>query len=160
MTTEYGKRLKLARKHAGLTQKELAPLAGMSQSNLSELETISHRSGYTTQLAQACCVDPHWLATGDGEMLSTQNTQTATAPNELKVRRQDIPAHGSTRQVVQAMAALIEELSPDELHDIGSLLSVWGRQGAPAHITEALIASLAALDDQARSQSGLSKRKK
>jgi len=154
MTTEYGKRLKLARKHAGLTQKELAPMSGMSQSNLSELETISHRSGYTTQLAQACGVDPHWLATGDGEMLSIQ---TAAAPNELKVRRQDIPAHGSTRQVVQAMAALIDEMTPEQWHDIGALLSVWGRQGAPAHITEALIA---ALDDQARSQSGLSKRKK
>ena len=156
MTTDYGKRLKLARKHARLTQKQLAPLAGMSQSNLSELETISHRSGYTSQLALACGVDPHWLATGDGEMLTTQTTQPATA-TELKVRQQDIPVPGSTRQVVQSMGALIDQMTPEQWQDIGALLSVWGRQGAPAHITEALIA---ALDDQAGSQSGLSKLKK
>lgn len=69
MTTDFGRRLKLARKHAGLTQKELAPMAGMSQSNLSELETVAHESGKTAQLAAACGVDAHWLATGDGMMV-------------------------------------------------------------------------------------------
>jgi len=69
MSTDYGKRLKLARKHAQLTQKQLAPLAGITQSTLSELETIAHGSAFTAQLAAACGVNARWLATGDDQML-------------------------------------------------------------------------------------------
>lgn len=72
MSTEFARRLKRARKHARLTQKQLAPLAGMSQSNLSELETVAHQSGKTPQLAKACGVNSHWLATGEGGMLDPE----------------------------------------------------------------------------------------
>ena len=41
----------------------------MSQGTLSELETNGQSSGMTTQLAAACGVDAHWLATGMGDML-------------------------------------------------------------------------------------------
>jgi len=74
MTTEFGRRLKQARKHAGFTQKQLAPRVGMSQSNLSELETIAHESGKTPQLAEACGVNAFWLATGVGQMLDEAST--------------------------------------------------------------------------------------
>ena len=70
MATDFGKRLASSRKLAGFTQKQLAPLVGMSQSNLSELETVSFESGKTAQLARHCGVDAYWLATGDGDMLS------------------------------------------------------------------------------------------
>lgn len=69
MSTDFGKRLKAARKHAGLTQKQLAPLVPMSQSNLSELETVAYGSTFVPQLARVCGVNAHWLATGEGEML-------------------------------------------------------------------------------------------
>lgn len=69
MTTDFGRRVKAARKYAKLTQKQLAARASMSQSNVSELETIAHESGRTMQLALACGVNAHWLATGEGEML-------------------------------------------------------------------------------------------
>ena len=68
--SEYGSRLQQARRHAGLTQKQLAARAGMSQGTLSELETNAQSSGFTPQLAAACGVDAHWLATGMGEMLA------------------------------------------------------------------------------------------
>lgn len=77
MTTEFGRRLKAARKKAGLTQKQLAPLAEMSQSNLSELETIAHGSSKTPQLARVCGVNAHWLATGEGDM---EDLQVMDAP--------------------------------------------------------------------------------
>lgn len=67
--SEYGSRLQQARRHARLTQKQLAARAGMSQGTLSELETNGQSSGMTTQLAAACGVDAHWLATGMGDML-------------------------------------------------------------------------------------------
>lgn len=69
MATDFGKRVAQARKRAGLTQKELAPKVGMSQSNLSELETVAHESGKTAQIAHVCRVDAYWLATGEGDML-------------------------------------------------------------------------------------------
>lgn len=77
MSTEFGRRLKQARKHAGLTQKQLAPKAGMSQSNLSELETVAHQSGKTPQLARACGVNGVWLATGEGGMLDPEQVANA-----------------------------------------------------------------------------------
>lgn len=69
MPTEFGRRVKAARAHAKLTQKQLAARAGMSQSNLSELETVAHESGRTLQIAMACNVNAHWLATGEGQMM-------------------------------------------------------------------------------------------
>lgn len=79
--SEYGSRLKQARKHAGLTQKQLAARAGMSQGNLSELETVAQSSGMTLQLAAACGVNAHWLATGDGEMLpNSEKTPVGISP--------------------------------------------------------------------------------
>lgn len=80
MTTDFGRRLKMARSHAGLTQKQLAPKAGMSQSNLSELETVGHESGKTAQLAAALGVDAHWLATGEGNMLPAGHLNLAEPP--------------------------------------------------------------------------------
>lgn len=67
--SDYGSRLQQARRHAGLTQKQLAARAGISQGTLSELEINAQSSGFTPQLAAACGVDAHWLATGMGAML-------------------------------------------------------------------------------------------
>lgn len=78
--SEYGSRLKQARQHAKLSQKQLAALAGMSQGNLSELETIGHSSGMTLQLAVACGVDAHWLATGQGQMLPSSGQSQVGLP--------------------------------------------------------------------------------
>lgn len=80
MVTDFARRLKAARKLAGLSQKQLAPLAGMSQSNLSGLETQGYQSGKTAQLAAACGVEAHWLATGEGPMLDSRRTAADQAP--------------------------------------------------------------------------------
>lgn len=73
MSTEYGKRLKAAMKHAKLTQTALASRVDMGQGSLSELINKGSGSKFTVQLAAACGVDAHWLATGEGEMLPHQN---------------------------------------------------------------------------------------
>ncbi|TFW72079.1 hypothetical protein C3Y98_04565 [Methylotenera oryzisoli] len=68
----YASRLKLARKHAGLTQSQLTELCGnvFTQQNLSLLEkTDGKGSKFTLQIANACGVNPDWLATGFGDML-------------------------------------------------------------------------------------------
>jgi len=66
--SEFGMRLHASRRRAGLSQAALAAKVGMSQSTLAEAETIAQGSAKTSQLALATGVDPHWLATGQGEM--------------------------------------------------------------------------------------------
>lgn len=74
---KYGERLKAARDHAGLTQKQLADAVKISQPTLSGLETgDAIGSSFTVQLARACGVSPDWLADEVGDMLSTAYTIT------------------------------------------------------------------------------------
>ena len=68
MATEYGKRLRLARKGAGLTQGALSKKTGIAQSTISTAEREGRGSSETPVYAQACGVNAMWLAKGDGEM--------------------------------------------------------------------------------------------
>jgi transcriptional regulator with XRE-family HTH domain len=64
-----GKRIKGLRKTMGLTQPELAKLAGIQQGSLSELETGETkrpRGDTLVRIAKALQVDPDWLITGTG----------------------------------------------------------------------------------------------
>lgn len=69
MNDTFGERIKQARKHADLTQKELADKTGISQTAVHKLEcgrSASSRRAVT--IALTCGVDPIWLDTGRGEM--------------------------------------------------------------------------------------------
>ena len=89
---ELKDRLKKARKYAGLTQKEIeSRINGLKQSSYSELERGESKSSTKLiELATLFQVDPVWLATGDGEML------TKPSPSELMQRIKDIE-NGGTR---------------------------------------------------------------
>ena len=66
---DLSERIKIARKQAKLTQKELADRVGVSQTAIHKLEcgrSISSRR--TVTIALTCGVDPIWLDTGRGEM--------------------------------------------------------------------------------------------
>jgi phage repressor protein C with HTH and peptisase S24 domain len=63
-------RIKAARRHAGLTQRELAEKVGIAQTAISQLESgKTLRSSYLYQLAMACQVSPMWMLSGIGGML-------------------------------------------------------------------------------------------
>lgn len=63
-------RIKEARKHASLTQNELAERVGIKQASISELERgLSRTSGHLIAIARICGVNPMWLADGTGEMI-------------------------------------------------------------------------------------------
>lgn len=67
---EFKDRLKAARKHARLSQAELAKQVGIDQTSISDLERgKSKGTSYTAQLAAACGVSAIWLADQKGEML-------------------------------------------------------------------------------------------
>ncbi|WP_043309309.1 XRE family transcriptional regulator [Pseudomonas sp. ML96] len=63
-------RIKAARKHAGLTQRELAVNVGVSQPVISQLESGENlQSVHLLRIAGACGVRPQWLADGEGAMV-------------------------------------------------------------------------------------------
>ncbi|MEO5334530.1 MAG: XRE family transcriptional regulator [Magnetococcus sp. YQC-5] len=65
----FNERLKASRKHARLTQKELADRVGLSETAIHKLESGKNKiSRYTVSIALTCGVDPIWLETGRGEM--------------------------------------------------------------------------------------------
>lgn len=74
MTTEFKDRLKSARKHARMTQIELAKAVGTSQGSISDLEAGRNKtSTNTVKMAQILGVNPDWLATGQGSMYTLQS---------------------------------------------------------------------------------------
>ncbi len=76
---ELKDRLKKARKYAGLTQKEIEnQIDGLKQSSYSELERGESKSSTKLiELATLFQVNPVWLATGDGEMLTSSQKELA-----------------------------------------------------------------------------------
>lgn len=81
---DIGQRVRHARKHAGLTQGELAKAVGMKQPSLSELERgLSRSSAYLFQIAKVCEVNVEWLATGEGEMLRSEPSSSQRS-NEVE----------------------------------------------------------------------------
>lgn len=96
MATEFGERLRAARKHAGLTQAELAVRTGIAQSTISTAERMGNGSSDTPIYAKACGVDPHWLATGDGDMLMTPATPSnAISYGTTKIREVFVVGKGN-----------------------------------------------------------------
>ena len=79
---EYKDRVKAARKHARLTQVELAKKVGIDQASISDLERgRSGRSSYNASIAKACGVSALWLEKGSGEMLDSG----ASEPSNVEV---------------------------------------------------------------------------
>jgi len=86
MSTDFGKRLKIARKHANLSQVQLAKAIGISQSSVAHLETEGHGSSHVHQIAMTCGVSTQWLSTGDGTML----TELALALKAISPNSSDV----------------------------------------------------------------------
>jgi SOS-response transcriptional repressor LexA len=74
----FSARLKAARKHAGLTQGELAAKLGINQVSISDLERgKSQSSSHAYKMALICKVTPDWLIMGEGSMLDDPATVQA-----------------------------------------------------------------------------------
>ncbi|HCL4101330.1 TPA: helix-turn-helix transcriptional regulator, partial [Pseudomonas aeruginosa] len=79
---ELKDRIKAARKHAKLTQAQLAQRVGLDQTSISNLEQgKSQGSAYIAQLAAACGVSALWLAAGRGNMNNNEEVSPG-APSE------------------------------------------------------------------------------
>ena len=68
MNTEFGQRLKEARKAAKMTQATLAKKVGIGQSTVAELEKTASGSSHVPAIAAVLGCSALWLATGEGFM--------------------------------------------------------------------------------------------
>lgn len=125
--TDFGARLLAARKHAKLSQKELAERAGLSQSNLSELEKSGLGSARVVAIAAACGVSARWLSAGEGGMLDGAGAQ----PSARQARMASIedlvmqlasafgPAHAGARRAAGSLIAAAIE-SPGDARELAA----------------------------------------
>lgn len=149
MTTEFGKRVKAARKNAGLSQIALAREVGISQGTLSEMESMGHASTVTAQIASVCRVDANWLATGDGSMhsfgSSTLSELTGT-PDFFETNGDKLTRAGDVGR-----ARLVRVVGTARLGDNGTYEEVIAMQGEG--VVEAYSEDLAAYAYKVRGES-------
>lgn len=113
--SEFGLRLFQARKHAGLSQLELAQKVGLSQNNVSHLELKGLGSPKVADLAQACGVRVAWLARGEGPMLDPQERpQARDVVEETAARYAASDSPDDFRAIAYTLAEALEKanLSP------------------------------------------------
>lgn len=85
---ELKDRLKQARKHAKLSQVQLAERAGIAQASISEIERgLTRTSGHLVKFATICGVSPIWLSEGTGSMLASEQSNVAPGPPILSATR-------------------------------------------------------------------------
>lgn len=78
----YSERLRWARNLSGMSQEQLARLAGCTQANVSKLERTAERgSSWTAQIANALGVHPIWLATGQGAPMGRKHENERARPS-------------------------------------------------------------------------------
>ena len=111
MNTEFGKRLKEARKHGGFTQAQLAKKVGIGQSTIAELERIGNGSSHATAIAAVCRVSPFWLANGSGEMFAGIDKQPIAFDNN--------PDYPAIRRVTFKLSAGASGFAVDYATDMG-----------------------------------------
>ncbi|MEH3087416.1 MAG: LexA family transcriptional regulator [Xylophilus ampelinus] len=109
----FGHRLLQARKHARLTQVQLARAVGMAQGTLAEAEKTASGSSYTAQLAAATGVRPAWLASGEGDMLAGKSSEP------VQIDLENHPDVQAIRTVRLRLRAGIHGFSVDVDQDAG-----------------------------------------
>lgn len=77
--SEFARRMRAARLHAGVSQKDAAEAIGIKQPTLSVLELDANKSAHTAKAAQVYGVSATWLQDGTGQMLDGVSKLSARA---------------------------------------------------------------------------------
>lgn len=107
---KLGERLKLARKHAGISQEELGIRAGCGQAVVSKIERgDQEKTGYIAKLAKACGVNIEWLDEEIGEMIpSSPLIVNQDSPEYLVYKVMEQMDDKTKRQLLKIGNSLIE----------------------------------------------------
>lgn len=130
MATDFGNRLKQARKLAGLTQVQLAKAVGVAQSTIAELERQGYGSAFTPQIAKELKVSATWLASGDGPDPGVQS--------QVVYRRVEEPTRVDTWPFPGVDRESVARLSRDQISALENLMLTMG--ALPARSKTALAA--------------------
>lgn len=154
MASEFGKRLAKARDAAGLTQTELGQAVGLSQSTIASAESEGAGSRKTPQLAAACKVNAHWLATGEDQE-NWDNPGAAPKRSEgqdIAQTLRSLAAHLAsadqlTRQAVEPFVRRIV-LHPEEAYEISNrvLVLVAAEPQPPSYLARQPVVAGPAID--------------
>lgn len=132
MSTDFAKRLKAARAHAGLTQEELAAKAGLKQSSIGDLESKGHGSKRTATMAAACGVSALWLESGEGVMTPDEAAMLAQLPRGI--RRYPVLTSsqaGVRSEAVEGLESLGTEVSANDASVHAFFLQLAGNSMTP-----------------------------
>lgn len=117
---KLSERIKAARTHAGLTQRELADKVGIAQTAISQLESgKTLRSTHLFTIAEECGVSASWLVTGMGGMLLDPRVQAAVSAADAAFRRgyEDAVGEGSedsANETAESLDLTVVEVWDDE----------------------------------------------
>jgi transcriptional regulator with XRE-family HTH domain len=108
--TEFGQRLRMARKHAKLTQAELGERSGLGQSAIAYLEAKGNASEQTWKIAQVCGVRAAWLARNEGPMLGPESALDAALSLVSEPPAEYLAPNSARdyRATVYSLAAMLE----------------------------------------------------
>lgn len=144
MATEYGQRLRAARKHAGLTQEEAGRRTGIAQSTISTAERVGNGSADTPVYAKAYGVDAHWLATGKGAMLAASSAFDDKIPNNdrpIGNKFAPSPAPTLAQALEVVMDAMAQSAAKAELKQLLPMLVETNASAYRARLAELLVQS-------------------
>lgn len=145
MSTDFGKRLQTARRHAGLTQKQLAAAVDLAQSTVAELEKNGFGSSKTLQIAQACRVSGQWLATGEGPMepgIAGESPQETAPPTSKTEAGKSLDVGLGAAVVAERLAELLDPLDEAARAAVAQHLDTLTRAPDSRKAREALARSL------------------
>jgi len=118
-----GERVKAARKHAKLTQVQLAAKVGVSQQVLARLEGDGATGTKAlAMIAAECSVSPRWLATGDGHMLdgSAPTEAVSLSPRELALIANYRASGAEDRAKLERFALGVAQQAPEYARKAGN----------------------------------------
>ena len=113
MATEYGLRLRAARKYAKMTQIAASKASGIPQSTISTSERESHGSSETPVYARLYGVDAHWLATGEGTMIATDGSDSVQS---RFAKNQSIELANALEKVEAALVSIKTSAANNTVH--------------------------------------------
>jgi transcriptional regulator with XRE-family HTH domain len=100
----FSERVALARKHAKLSQEELANRIGCSQGLISKIERGDQdETGLIVKIANVTGVNPTWLDSGEGEMLDQNNFYLTPEMKAHLAVLQELPEYARTEVIRDAI---------------------------------------------------------